>query len=81
MAIKLHRAPNASPAMIEAGNSNSRDAKALQPTTTAVKVLTMTRKMQRGVPRACNSLSGMYLKKHHVQSEKKESVQNPIRYS
>ena len=61
MAIKLQRAPKASPAMIEAGNSNSREAKALQKTTRAVSALMKTRKMQRGVPLACSSLSGMYL--------------------
>lgn len=61
MAIKLHRAPNASPAMIEAGNSSVREAKALKQTTSAVRALMMTRKIERGVPLECSSLSGMYL--------------------
>jgi hypothetical protein len=59
--MRLQVAPNASPAMIEAGNSNGREAKALKQTARADSVLIRIRKMQRGVPRACNNLSGMYL--------------------
>lgn len=65
VAIKLQRAPNASPAMIEAGNSSRREAKALQQTTTAVRVLMIIKNTQRGVPRESSSLSGTYLKKQH----------------
>jgi len=61
VAMRLQVAPNASPAIIEAGNSNGREAKALKQTARADSALIRIRKMQRGVPQACSNLSGMYL--------------------
>lgn len=65
--MRLQVAPNASPAMMEAGNNSGREANALKQTARADRALMKMRKRQRGVPRACSNLSGMYLCIHDAQ--------------